>query len=107
MLVYLLLTACSSMLIGGVNPGNASIGDDKRNEQQIRDDAAISAAVRNRLGLDPALSASGIGIATYMGTVTLSGTVNAFDIRDKAVSIARSTDKVRGVNNQIQVNTRR
>ena len=95
------------MLIGGVNPGNAKIGDDKRNEQQIRDDAAISTAVRNRFSLDSTLAASSIGIATYMGTVTLSGTVNAFDIRDKAVSIARSTDKVRGVNNQIQVNTSR
>jgi osmotically-inducible protein OsmY len=95
------------MLIGGMNPGNASIGDDKRNEQQIRDDAAISAAVRNRLGLDSALAASSIGIATYLGTVTLSGTVSAFEIRDKAVSIARSTNKVRGVNNQIQVHTSR
>jgi osmotically-inducible protein OsmY len=95
------------MLIGGVNPGNASIGHDKRSEQQKRDDAAISSAVRNRLGLDSALAASRIGVATYMGTVTLSGTVNAFDVRDKAVSIARSTDKVRVVNNQIQVNTSR
>lgn len=95
------------MLIGGVNPGNARIGDDKRTEQQVSDDAAISAAVRNRFKLDSAVAASSIGIATYMNTVTLSGTVGSFEIRDRAVSIAGATDKVRGVNNQIQVNSSR
>lgn len=102
----LLATACSSMLIGGSNPGSGRIGDDKRTEQQISEDAAISAAVRRRFNLDSAIAASSIGIATHLQTVTLSGTVGSFDIRDRAVSIARSTDKVRSVNNQIQVNSK-
>jgi hyperosmotically inducible protein len=103
----LLATACSSMLIGGANPGDARIGNDTRTEQQINEDAAISAAVRSRFKLDSAVAATGIGIATYLQTVTLSGTVGSFDIRDRAVSIAKSTDKVRSVNNQIQVNSNR
>ena len=102
-----LASACSSMLIGGASQNNATIGNDKRTEQQVRDDAAISAAVRKRFQLDSALAASSIGIATYLQTVTLSGTVSSFETRDRAVSVARSTDKVRAVNNQIQVNSKR
>lgn len=95
------------MLIGGGTSNSAKIGDDKRTEQQIRDDSAISAAVRSRFQQDSVLAAAGIGIATYLQAVTLSGTVGSFEVRDRAVSIARSTDKVHTVNNQIQVNSKR
>jgi osmotically-inducible protein OsmY len=73
----------------------------------VNEDSAISAAVRERFRLDSAMGVSTIGVATYMRAVTLSGTVSSFDIRDKAVSLARSTDKVQSVNNQIRVNSSR
>ena len=101
----LMMSACSSMLMGGAASGTASLGADKRTAQQVSDDNAITATIRSRYAQDSALGAANVAVETYAATVTLKGTVPSFAIRDRAVSIARNTDKVRGVNNQIAVNT--
>ena len=105
--VVLVSVACSSMLLGGGHASNAGLGTDKRTAQQQSEDNAISSSIRNRFSLDSAINASTISVSTYLRTVTLSGTTASFETRDRAVSIARATDNVRGVNNQIQVNSNR
>ncbi|HSD70106.1 MAG TPA: BON domain-containing protein [Woeseiaceae bacterium] len=101
----LVTSACSSMLMGGSASGTTGLGKDNRTAQQLADDNAITATIRSRYAQDSAISAAKLSIETYMGAVTLKGTVPSFAVRDRAVSIARNTDKVRSVNNQIAVNT--
>jgi osmotically-inducible protein OsmY len=103
----LLSSACSSMLLGGSATGNPSLGHDPRTAQQLSDDNAITSSIKTRYHVDSVIGKASVGVATYMGTVTLSGTVGSFDVRDRAVSIARNTDKVGSVNNQILVNSSR
>jgi len=93
------------MLLGGASSGSPGLGGDRRTALQMSEDNAITAAIRSRYNMDTAVSAANIGVLTYMKDVTLSGTVGSFALRDRAVSIARNTDRVRAVNSQIQVNT--
>jgi osmotically-inducible protein OsmY len=101
----LTMSACSSMLMGGSASGTTSLGADKRTAQQVSDDNAITATIRSRYAQDSTIGAANLSVGTYAATVTLKGTVASFAVRDRAVSIARNTDKVRSVNNQISVNT--
>ncbi len=93
------------MLVGGSASGTTSLGADKRTAQQVADDNAITGTVKSRYAVDSAIGAANLTVETYAATVTLKGTVASFAIRDRAVSIARNTDKVRSVNNQILVNS--
>ncbi len=101
----LIMSACSSMLMGGSASGSASLGADKRTAQQVNDDNSITATIRSRYAQDSAVGAANLSVETYAAAVTLKGAVTSFAVRDRAVSIARNTDKVRSVNNQISVNT--
>ena len=101
----LVTSACSSMLMGGSASGTTGLGSDNRTAQQLTDDNAITATIRSRYAQDSAIGAANLSVETYMGTVMLKGTVASFAVRDRAVSIARNTDKVRNINNQISVNT--
>jgi osmotically-inducible protein OsmY len=105
--ICLLLSACTAMLMGGSASQSGGVGDDRRNAQQTSDDRLITANIASSYSKDSMLKAAGIGVVSRMGTVTLTGTVASFDIRDRAVSIARSTQNVRTVNNQIIVNSNR
>jgi hyperosmotically inducible protein len=95
------------MLMGGSATSTTGLGTDKRTSQQLTEDNTITATIRSRYALDSSIKSANISVDTYTGIVTLKGAVNGFDVRDRAVSIARNTDKVRSVNNQIIVNTSR
>ncbi len=49
------------------------------------------------------MSVFGIGVRTYEGTVTLTGTVGSYIARDQAETIAKGTKGVKAVNNLIEV----
>jgi len=68
-------------------------------------DSAISGEIRRKLGEDDGLRHYTIGIRTWSGKVTLSGTVGSYPLRDRAVSIAQGTAGVSDVDNRIIVNT--
>jgi osmotically-inducible protein OsmY len=53
--------------------------------------------------VDSVVSVFGIGVRTYEGKVTLSGTVSSYVARDVAVTLAKNTDSVKSVENQITV----
>lgn len=102
------LAGCSSMLVGGgSSAGGSALGADNRSAAQIYADDSISAIIRSRFAEDTALASAGLDVTTMEYNVTLSGTVAAFSDRDRAVRIARNTDNVRVVNNQITVNTQK
>lgn len=67
-------------------------------------DAAITAAVRERLA--DQLDGAAIGVETADGYVTLRGTVDSADARQKAVALARNVDGVTGVKDALRVGMR-
>jgi hyperosmotically inducible protein len=70
--------------------------------QQV-DDATITASVKTKLAADTDVAAHNIDVDTVEGVVTLTGKVDTWDEAREAESIARSTDGVRQVVNNLTV----
>jgi hyperosmotically inducible protein len=70
---------------------------------QAVDDSTITAKVKSKLAADTETSAIKIGVETRDGIVTLSGTVPTDTEKTKAEQIARATDGVKRVSNDIKV----
>jgi len=71
---------------------------------QALDDSTITAKVKSKLATDSQTSAIKIGVETKQGIVTLSGTVPTDTEKTKAEQLARNTDGVKKVQNDIKVN---
>jgi hyperosmotically inducible periplasmic protein len=71
--------------------------------QQV-DDAAISAKVKTGLAADSETSAMKVGVTTVKGVVTLSGVVPTEREKSKAEQVARGTEGVTQVVNNITIN---
>lgn len=67
------------------------------------DDKAISAEVKGKLAADPDVKASEIDVDTINGEVRLSGTVATEAQKREAEKIARSTNGVKRVKNDIKI----
>lgn len=100
--VAIAVSACTSMLLGNTTSREPAGGSSTTSTPA---DSAISGEIRRRISDDPRFDGYAIGIRTVSGTVTLSGTVDSYTSRDRAVEIARSTGGVRQVDNRIVVNT--
>jgi osmotically-inducible protein OsmY len=98
-----LLSGCSALVVGGSGAGAYDAAKDEREPAVATSDSAISAEINGRFGADPEVRVFNIGVRTYKGTVTLSGTVGNFMARDQAGKIAKDIDGVVIVNNQIVV----
>ena len=68
------------------------------------DDSAITLKVKSKLAADSQTSAIKIGVDTKGGVVTLSGTVPTETEKDEAAKIAKNTEGVQRVVNDIAVN---
>ncbi|MEM8816209.1 MAG: BON domain-containing protein [Pseudomonadota bacterium] len=110
----LLLSACSSMMLsggggsvgvggssGGVSAGGSS--GSKPGASEETSDSDISAEIKNRYRREPQIDVFDVNIRTVDGTVTLSGRVDSYEARDQAYRLARQTEGVRAVVNQIRV----
>lgn len=102
----MLLAGCTGMVLGGGTSTSPGLGSESRTTGEIAEDQRIERAVLSAYRSDTIMSAASIGVSCRLRIVTLTGTVASFDIRDRAVDIARNTAGVRSVSNQIQVNTR-
>ena len=67
------------------------------------DDAGITAAVKTAFATDPDVRALSIDVDTRDGMVTLSGRVGSAAERARAEDIARRTDGVKAVHNELTV----
>ena len=65
--------------------------------------ASITAKVKSRLAQDPAINALYVNVDTNDGHVTLSGKVALPEQKAQAEKVARETDGVKDVVNQLQV----
>ena len=69
----------------------------------VTEDAAITAKVKAAILAEPGLKSLQINVDTNAATVTLSGTVDNADLRERAKQIASSTSGVKGVIDQLAV----
>ncbi len=67
------------------------------------DDTATTARVKSALGNDARYKYDNIHVATFKGTVELSGFVESGDARSHAVDIVRAVEGVHDVENKISV----
>ena len=85
------------------SPGPASATDDAA-QAQAQTDSSVAAAVHDKLAAENSRALNDIRVsADGNGVVSLSGRVYAQDVADRAVSLAKSTDGVSAVKNNITV----
>lgn len=99
LLLAALLAGCTAMLLGGGN----SPAQGERSAAVAATDDRTTAAVRERFGADSLLGRYSLGVSTYRGRVTLTGSVDNYDARDRAGALARRVPGVTGVDNRIRV----
>jgi len=102
----LMLAACTALMVGGDASGGHQQGKDERQANVVVADSAITTKIKGRYAADSVVSVFNIGVRTWKGTVTLSGTVGSYIARDQAESIAKGTGGVRAVNNLIVIEDR-
>ncbi|HEY7292202.1 MAG TPA: BON domain-containing protein [Vicinamibacterales bacterium] len=67
------------------------------------EDAALTTKIKAKMALDDSVKARAIDVTTSGTTVTLSGTVRSAAEHDRAVALARETDGVTRVIDQLHV----
>jgi hyperosmotically inducible protein len=67
------------------------------------DDSIVTASVKSALLADTSVKGLQIGVTTRKGVVQLSGFVDSHDQVERAIQIARATDGVQGVNNEMSI----
>jgi hyperosmotically inducible protein len=99
LLCLILLSGCTALVVGGAGTGAYQT----REAAVVTSDSAITTKIKGRYAADPVVGVFNIGVRTYNGTVTLTGAVGSFAARDQAGKIAKDTEGVSIVNNQIVV----
>jgi osmotically-inducible protein OsmY len=86
------------------NYQHAKREDNDRNFGEHVEDATVTASVKSKLLWNSHTDGLDIHVDTNYGKVTLTGTANSADEKALAGRIARDTEDVRGVKNEIVVN---
>ncbi|MGB5330974.1 MAG: BON domain-containing protein [Woeseiaceae bacterium] len=102
----LMLGGCAALMVGGAAVGGYQLGKDERPAGVVASDSAITTKIKGKYVADTIVSVFNIGVRTWEGTVTLSGTVGSYVAREQAESIAKGTNGVKAVNNHIVVEDR-
>ncbi len=102
-LTLLLMSGCTALVVGGAAVGGYQLGKDEREPKVVDADSSITTKIMGQFDADTTVSVFKISVRTYEGIVTLTGTVGSFVARDQAGIIAKSTNGVTAVNNQIVV----
>ena len=77
-----------------------------RGQQSTRaylDDASVTTRVKSAFAADKTVAATSINVETLNGTVQLSGFAKSQAEKDQAAAIARKTDGVKAIKNDIVV----
>jgi hyperosmotically inducible protein len=105
-MAMLLLSGCTALLVGGAAVGGYQVGKDERPAGVVASDSAITTKIKGKYVADSVVSVFNIGVRTYEGVVTLSGTVGSHAARQQAEELARETGGVSAVNNLIVIEDR-
>lgn len=102
----MMLSGCTALMVGGGNTGGYEHRKDERPASVVTSDAAITSKIKGKYAADSVVSVFDIGVRTFKGTVTLTGTVGSYVARDRAHTLAKETGGVVAVNNQIVIEDR-
>lgn len=98
----LLLSGCAPLVVGGAAATGVSVVHDRRTAGALIEDQAIELRVKSALKKEPGMSdQTHINVTSYNGVVLLSGEAPTEALRRRAAEIARRTDKVRRVHNEL------
>lgn len=106
LLVGLMVSGCTALMVGGAAVGGYQVGKDERPASVVASDSAVTTKIKGKYVADSVVSVFNIGVRTYEGTVTLTGTVGSMIARNQAEAIAKGTKGVKAVNNLIEVQDR-
>jgi osmotically-inducible protein OsmY len=98
----MLLTGCVPLLVAGAGGGTALVASDRRSVGAQADDEAIELKVANNIGTGYGDRVH-VNVTSYDGIVLLTGEVPTQDLVKSIGDIARSTAKVRKVENELTV----
>ena len=97
-----LLAGCVPLVAGAAVAGTALVATDRRSVGAQADDEAIELKVANNIGTGYGDRVH-VNVTSYNGIVLLTGEVPSQDLLGPIVEMARTTAKVRRVNNEIAV----
>lgn len=98
LLIVLLMSGCAAMVLGNGSSNGAS-----RTSASGASDASISKQVEANFAADATLGQFNLSARSYSGSVILSGSVDNYIAREQAGKLAKATNGVRAVTNQIVV----
>jgi osmotically-inducible protein OsmY len=104
-LTLLMLSGCTALMVGGGTDGYQHRKDD-RPASVVTSDGSITTRIKGKFAADSMVSVFDVGVRSFRGTVTLTGSVGSYVARDRAHALAKGTDGVVAVNNQIVIEDR-
>ena len=103
LLIPLFIGCVPAVLVGGA-AATATVVHDRRTAGSMVEDQAIELRVKNGLRKDEEIADQAhINVTSYNGIVLLSGEAPNQALQTRAGGIARNTEKVRRVHNEIQI----
>lgn len=95
------ITAVSGMV--WITLGPIACATDNHSAGEILDDTVVTTQVKSALIADPITKAHQISVATYKGTVKLSGFVDSKEAERRAVEVAQGVKGAMKVEDEMQV----
>ena len=103
LLTVMILTGCTTLLIGGAGAGGYAVGTDERPLGVISNDISITASVKTTLIKDGQIDAFNINVDTYRGVVILHGHVKSAAQLTRAVKLSATISGVKKVVSKLAV----
>jgi len=95
--VGLLISGCTTVLIGGAGVGGYAAGKDERSLGVISSDISITSRVKATLIKDDQIDAFDINVDTYRGVITLYGHVKNSAQVTRVIRLTKTISGVRKV----------
>ncbi len=95
--------AVAAVLLFGASGAVAQVGDTARQTGNAITDSWITMKVHSQFIPEDALEGSDIDVDTNAGAVTLKGTVPTEAARARAIALAKATDGVKSVSDQLRI----
>lgn len=102
-LMLVALQGCAPVVVGGAAAGGVTMAEDKRTTGTIVDDEGIELKIAGALDNNPKTREAHINVTSFNGTVLLSGEVPTPALRTIVETIARKTEKVQRVHDELVI----
>jgi hyperosmotically inducible protein len=98
----IVVTPAAAPTTGAVDDAQRKVGDAARDTSNVMGDAGITAAIKTKMLADSTVSGLKIDIDTTDGVVTLKGDVASAVEHKRAIEIAKGTEGVKSVKDQLK-----